>query len=100
MIGDNFETEEFDTFSFYYTPVGEPEREAEAHVEAAWDAPWTVPLGHFLDFLGEVYGYDIKDQVAVKFNPFREAAGWTGPTFGDVIRTDAPKQLELFPKED
>jgi hypothetical protein len=102
MNEDDFDSE-FDTYSFYYTPAdGDSERELEGHIQLAWDAPWTQALEQYLAFLSSIYGYDLMEQVAVKFNANREPESWSGQTFGEVIMTAAaPRrgvQLELFSK--
>jgi hypothetical protein len=94
-MNDFDEQDEFDTYSFFYT-ASDGSKDIEAHVHPQWDATWTSVLENFLDFLGGIYGYSLRDQVAVKFKPHRDKQDWSGPTFGDVIRTDSePEQMEL-----
>lgn len=99
MTEDDFDYE-FDTYSFYYTAAdADPEREFEGHSQLPWDAPWTMALEHYLEFLSRIYGYSLKDQVAVEYNPNRDPAGWTGPVFGGHKESSKSAQLELFPKD-
>jgi hypothetical protein len=94
-VNDN-DFEEFDTYSFFYS-AADGSKDIESHIHPEWDATWTTVLQEFLDFLSGIYGYDLRDQVAVKFKPHRAQEDWSGPTFGDVIRTDAvPQQLDPF----
>lgn len=90
---------EFDTYSFYYTSSEGREVDLTFHPE--WDATWTHVLENFLDFLGGIYGYDLRDQVAVKFKPHRSQSDWSGPVFDETVQERQKKweQLELFDPE-
>lgn len=87
----DFEDEptDFDTYSFYYTD-SDGNRDIEAHIQLPYDCQWTTALEHYLDFLSNIYGYDIRSQVAVKANPYRKR-DWSGPTFPD--EEDAPMNV-------
>lgn len=93
-----------DIYSFYYSGSGFEEgevtdRDIEDHVMLPFDATWTQVLSSFLSFLSQVYGYDVKEQVAVQYNPYRDPTEWNGKTFGQNISTDQWVQLDLFDAE-
>jgi hypothetical protein len=88
----NDDFQETDTYSFFYT-ASDGSKDIEAHIHPQWDATWTQVLQEFLDFLGGIYGYSLKDQVAVKFKPHRAQEDWSGPTF--ETPAEAPELLEL-----
>lgn len=48
--------------------------------------PWPVVLARMISFLGQHYGYDISQEVALRRNPARVSGGWQGPFWG--IATD------------
>ena len=42
---------------------------------------WPEVLEQFVSFMNNVYGYDIRDQVAIERRPFFPHDEWTGPVF-------------------
>jgi hypothetical protein len=43
---------------------------------------WHEVLEQFVSFLGNIYGYDVRDKIAIKENPFAlYENGWSGPVF-------------------
>ena len=42
---------------------------------------WPEVLEQFVSFMSNVYGYDIRDQVAIERRPFFPHDEWTGPVF-------------------
>lgn len=50
-----------------------------------FDQPLTWPeaLQKFVQFLGNIYGYDLTDKIGIKDNPYAfDRELWCGPTFG------------------
>ena len=45
---------------------------------------WPEALEEFVSLIGAAYGYNIKDQVAIKKSPFLNSSNeWTGPVFDE-----------------
>ena len=45
---------------------------------------WPEALEEFVSLINAAYGYNIKDQVAIKKSPFRvDPSAWTGPLFDE-----------------
>lgn len=65
-------------FTFTYTD-GES-RSFEMSFEAD---TWPQAVDQFTSFLGAVFGYDIKDQVALKTSKYRLSDDWSGPVFNE-----------------
>jgi hypothetical protein len=43
---------------------------------------WHEVLEQFVSFLGNIYGYDVRDKIAMKKNPFAlYENSWSGPVF-------------------
>jgi hypothetical protein len=43
---------------------------------------WHTVLEEFVTFLSSVYGYNVRDKIAIKENPFAlYENGWSGPVF-------------------
>jgi len=42
---------------------------------------WPQAVEQFTSFLGAVFGYSIKDQVALKTSKYRLSDDWSGPVF-------------------
>ena len=43
---------------------------------------WSSVLEQFVDFMSNVYGYDIREKVAIKKSPFfGHDDSWSGPVF-------------------
>lgn len=71
-----------DVFTFSYTP--ESHSKFMVMLEAPEDGfqPWTEVLDRFVDFLGTVYGYDIKSKIRVQYSPVMEVGEfWRGGFF-------------------
>jgi hypothetical protein len=45
------------------------------------EALWHEVLQEFVKFLGDCYGYDISDRVAISPNKWCDISKWTGPVF-------------------
>lgn len=67
-----------ETYIFQYTD-GE-----DRHVATSFSPGYTWPevLEQFVDFLSNVYGYNIREKVAIAENPLgAEPEKWSGPVF-------------------
>ena len=65
-------------FTFTYTDGDS--RSFEMSFEAD---TWPQAVEQFTSFLGAVFGYSIKDQVALKTSKYRLSDDWSGPVFKD-----------------
>jgi hypothetical protein len=77
-----------DIFTFSYTPGSRSK--VMVMLEAPDDGfqPWTEVLDRFVDFLGTVYGYDIKSKIRVQYSPVMEVDDyWRGGLF-DIPEDD------------
>jgi hypothetical protein len=45
------------------------------------DVTWHEVLQEFVKFLGDCYGYDISDSVAISKSKHADITKWTGPIF-------------------
>jgi hypothetical protein len=67
-----------ETYQFHYN-------DGEARTISMSFSPgytWPEVLEQFVDFLSNVYGYNIREKVAITENPFGvEPEKWSGPVF-------------------
>ena len=61
-------------------------------LKIADDAAWTEHLREYVDFLGSVYGYSIRDKVAVGGMVFGNWVDNGHPTFEDIIEEARAKE--------
>lgn len=74
--------------NFYYEYDFPVKQNSYSHVEFGDDVAWAAVLDSFLEFLGGVYGYDIKEQVRVmdlseRLEMIKERHGFKDKTEGD-----------------
>jgi hypothetical protein len=83
-----------DVFTFSYTP--ESHSKFMVMLEAPEDGfqPWTEVLDRFVDFLGTVYGYDIKSKIRVQYSPVMEVDDYWRGEFFDVPEDDEDEQVD------
>ena len=67
-----------ETYNFHYTD-GETR---SIQVSCCPGATWPEVLEQFVGFMSNVYGYDIREKVAIKKSPFfLNDDSWSGPLF-------------------
>lgn len=73
-----------DKFRDYYTfNYREETDDRNIHVRRSFEnaTTWPVVLQEFLNFLNNVYGYDVSSKVRIEANPFGIEQGWAGGTY-------------------
>ena len=89
-----------DVFTFSYTP--ESHSKFMVMLEAPEDGfqPWTEVLDRFVDFLGTVYGYDIKSKIRVQYSPVMEVDDYWRGEFFDVPEDDEDEPYDEYDQKE
>ena len=70
---DMFDLDNEEEKSNYTFTFSGDERNINFNVAVEYDETWNKVLGHFLDFLGSVYGYNISKYVTTEsFSSFKD----------------------------
>lgn len=98
-MNENKDWNYYTTFQMEHPEYGLYKRQ----LKIADDASWSEHLREYVDFLGSVYGYSIRDKVAVGGMVFGEWVERGHPTFEDIIEeansvkdNPIPSTEELF----
>jgi hypothetical protein len=85
-----------DAFTFSHTSEDRSKVKMTLEAPDSGFQPWTEVLDRFVDFLETVYGYNIKDQIRVRYSPVLDVCEyWRGGVFEDDPTPDEEDFVEF-----